>query len=165
MLSSGVDSIRFLRSTLSLARAAYRAGEVPVGAVVVSSNGIMLGRARNATVARIDACAHAEILALRAARRKACSPRVDGATLYVSLEPCLMCLGAAVNARVSRVVYAARSPKFGAWSAGGGSWIAAVPHAISGECAADFADTDEKLRRCVEESETLMKAFFQSIRR
>jgi len=135
---SALDA-RHLRSALLLARAAARAGEVPVGALVVGADGAVLARARNAARARADACAHAEVLALRRAARRARAPRLDGATLYVSLEPCLMCAGAAVAARVARVVFAARSPKFGALSAGGGAWLAAVPRALALECAEDAA--------------------------
>ena len=167
MISSPLTTLHYLRKTLSLARSAARVGEIPIGAVIVSSSGIVLGSARNATVARIDACAHAEILAIRAARRKACAPRIDGATLYVSLEPCLMCLGAAVHARVAHIVYAARSPKFGAWSAGGGAWLSAIPYAITADCAADAPldmITNIDIRACADASETLLKTFFEKKR-
>jgi tRNA(adenine34) deaminase len=98
---------------LRLARAAARAGEVPIGAVVVR-DGRILGAGRNRTIAAADPSAHAEIVALRRAGRAAGNHRLGGATLYVTLEPCLMCLGAMVHARIDRLVYGAPDPKVGA---------------------------------------------------
>ena len=159
-------SVVYLRTALLLARSAARAGEIPVGAVIVSSSGKVLGLGRNATISRSDTCAHAEMLAISAAQYTACAPRIDGATLYVSLEPCLMCLGAAVHARIAHIVYAARSPKFGAWSVGGGVWLAAVPHAVTVECAADADNTtNAEFRECAHMSEILLKDFFSKRRK
>ena len=95
---------------LRLARNAARAGEVPIGAVVVRA-GQVLGSGRNRTIAARDPTAHAEIVALRRAGRAAANHRIGGATLYVTLEPCLMCLGAMVHARIDRLVYGAPDPK------------------------------------------------------
>jgi tRNA(adenine34) deaminase len=86
---------------------------VPVGAVVVIDD-VVVARAHNAPVALSDPTAHAEVLALREAGAKAGNYRLPGATLYVTVEPCAMCCGALVNARVARVVYGARDPKAGA---------------------------------------------------
>ncbi len=103
---------RWMRRALELARAAARAGEVPVGALVVAA-GRLVSEAANRTRADADPTAHAEILALRAAGASFGDWRLEGATLYVTLEPCAMCAGAIVLARVARVVYAASDPKAG----------------------------------------------------
>ncbi len=102
-----------MREALAEARKALAAGEVPVGAVVVSA-GEVVGRGHNQPITRSDPTAHAEILALREAALKAGNYRLPGATLYVTVEPCPMCCGAALLARLSRVVYGAREPKSGA---------------------------------------------------
>ncbi|MGH9648008.1 MAG: tRNA adenosine(34) deaminase TadA [Bryobacteraceae bacterium] len=102
----------FLREALELARDAERGGEVPVGAVVVL-DGRVLGRGRNSPIARNDPTAHAEILALREAAAATGNYRLEGATLYATLEPCVMCAGALVAARVSRLVFGARDLRFG----------------------------------------------------
>jgi tRNA(adenine34) deaminase len=101
-----------MRLALQLAVEAGKNGEVPVGAVVVSQ-GQVLGRGANAREAAMDPTAHAEILALREASAARGSWRLDGSTLYVTLEPCPMCAGAAVMARLSRLVYGASDPKAG----------------------------------------------------
>ena len=102
-----------MRTALAEARAAHVANEVPVGAVVVV-DGAIIGQAHNAPIALADPTAHAEVLALRDAARKLGNYRLPGATLYVTLEPCAMCCGAALHARVARVVYGALDPKAGA---------------------------------------------------
>lgn len=102
-----------MRAALRLARAAGRLGEVPVGAVVVAG-GRIVGQGANRPIAASDPTAHAEIVALRRAGRAAANYRLGGATLYVSLEPCLMCLGAMVHARIGRLVYGAPDPRVGA---------------------------------------------------
>src|SRR6185369_6750469 len=102
----------FLREALDLAREAERGGEVPVGAVVVVG-GHVLGRGRNASIARNDPTAHAEILALREAAAATGNYRLEQATLYATLEPCVMCAGALVAARVARLVFGARDLCFG----------------------------------------------------
>lgn len=104
-----------MRRALGLARAAARRGEVPVGAIVVLGDRAVAG-AGNGTIGRHDPTAHAEVLALRRAARRVRNHRLTGATLYVTLEPCLMCCGAAVHARVARVVFGAADPKVGAIS-------------------------------------------------
>jgi tRNA(adenine34) deaminase len=102
----------FMREALCLARLGAHAGEVPVGAVVVR-HGEVLGRAYNAPVSRHDPTAHAEILALREAAQKLGNYRLEGVTLYCTLEPCVMCAGALVAARVERLVFGTRDLRFG----------------------------------------------------
>jgi tRNA(adenine34) deaminase len=98
---------------LDLAREAARSGEVPVGAVVVR-DGVVVGEGHNAPRAKADPTAHAEILALRRAAEALGSERLDGCELWVTLEPCAMCAGAIVHARIARVYYGAADPKGGA---------------------------------------------------
>jgi tRNA(adenine34) deaminase len=102
-----------MREALVEAGRGGAAGEVPVGAVVVIDD-VVVARAHNAPVALSDPTAHAEVLALREAAAKAGNYRLPGATLYVTVEPCAMCCGALVNARVARVVFGAVDPKAGA---------------------------------------------------
>ena len=103
----------FMREALAQARLAWEAGEVPVGAVVVL-DGEIVGRGFNQPITARDPSAHAEIMALRDAGRRLGNYRLPGATLYVTLEPCAMCSGALMHARVERVVFGARDPKTGA---------------------------------------------------
>jgi tRNA(adenine34) deaminase len=102
----------FMQEALALAREAEEAGEVPVGAVVVRA-GEIIGRGRNSPLSRLDPTAHAEILALREAAAALKNYRLEGTTLYVTLEPCVMCAGALVSARVRRLVFGARDLRFG----------------------------------------------------
>jgi tRNA(adenine34) deaminase len=102
----------FMLEALELAREAARAGEVPVGAVV-ALNGAVIGRGRNSPIGLSDPTAHAEILALREAAAALRNYRLEGATLYSTLEPCVMCAGALVAARVARLVFGARDLRFG----------------------------------------------------
>ena len=102
----------FLREALEQAREAERGGEVPVGAMVVLG-GRVIGRGRNSPISRSDPTAHAEILALREAAAAIGNYRLEGATMYATLEPCIMCAGALVAARVSRLVFGARDLRFG----------------------------------------------------
>jgi tRNA(adenine34) deaminase len=102
-----------MREALALARESAAAGEVPVGAIVVR-DGAVIGRGRNQPISSHDPTAHAEVLALRDAARHVGNYRLPGATLYVTLEPCLMCVGALLHARVDTVVYGAVEPKAGA---------------------------------------------------
>lgn len=103
----------FMRRALELARAAEAAGEVPVGAVIVR-DGRIIGEGSNRPIGTHDPTAHAEMIALRAAAAVSDSYRLTGTTLYVTLEPCAMCAGAMVHARVQRLVYAATDPRAGA---------------------------------------------------
>lgn len=102
-----------MRHALAEAARAGERGEVPVGAVVVRK-GRLLGAAGNDPIARHDPTAHAEVLALRAAAHAAANYRLPGSVLYVTVEPCPMCLGAALQARIARIVYGCADPKAGA---------------------------------------------------
>ena len=105
--------LQFMRAALDEARAAAERGEVPIGSVVVSENRIV-ARAGNRTITDCDPSAHAEIVALREAAKAMKNHRLLGTTVYVTVEPCAMCAGAMVQARVARLVYGADEPKGGA---------------------------------------------------
>lgn len=107
------EDIRWMRRTLSLAQQAAAKGEVPVGAVLVR-NGAILGEGWNQPISTNDPTAHAEVVALRDAATRCNNYRLTGATLYVTLEPCLMCAGAMIHARINRLVFGASDPKRGA---------------------------------------------------
>ena len=113
MLNSGHDDTHYMERALAQARQAASVGEVPVGAVLVQ-NGAVLSEAHNLIESTPDALAHAEMLVLREAARITRSWRLEGVTVYVTLEPCPMCAGAMVQARIARLVYAAPDPKKGA---------------------------------------------------
>jgi len=98
---------------IALAEEAGRCGEVPVGAVIVGSAGEVVGRGFNQPIRRHDPTAHAEVMALRDAAESIGNYRLPGCTLYVTLEPCVMCAGAIMHARIARVVFGARDPKTG----------------------------------------------------
>lgn len=102
-----------MRDALALAKQASAGNEVPVGAIVVLE-GKIIGRACNQTIAACDPSAHAEVLAIRDAANHTSNHRLTGSTLYVTLEPCMMCCGCLQHARVDRVVYGAREPRTGA---------------------------------------------------
>jgi len=103
----------WMRQALVLARQSGAAAEVPIGAVVVV-DGILVGRGRNRPIGTVDPTAHAEMEALRMAARTVGNYRLPGAVMYVTIEPCAMCAGALIHARVARLVYGASEPKFGA---------------------------------------------------
>jgi tRNA(adenine34) deaminase len=107
------DDVRFMRRALELARTARGLGEVPVGAVVVV-DGAVAGEGFNHPISGNDPTAHAEIVALRAAAQRIGNYRLTGATVYVTIEPCQMCVGAMVHARVAHLVYGTTEPKAGA---------------------------------------------------
>ena len=102
-----------MREALELARSAALSGEVPVGALVVRGERV-IGRGANRPIGGCDPTAHAEIVALRAAAQRLQNYRLPGSTLYVTIEPCTMCVGAMIHARVARVVFGAPEPRFGA---------------------------------------------------
>ena len=104
---------KFMRAALSEAKVAAQSGEVPVGALVVR-NGEIIGRGLNRPVQDSDPTAHAEIVAIRAAAASEKNYRLSGCTLYVTLEPCPICVGAMIHARISRLVFGAYDPKAGA---------------------------------------------------
>jgi tRNA(adenine34) deaminase len=102
-----------MHHALELASQSQAIGEVPVGAVVVK-NGEIIGRGFNASISRHDPSAHAEMMALRDAAERLCNYRLVGCELFVTLEPCLMCAGTIIHARIARVIYGASDPKTGA---------------------------------------------------
>ncbi len=110
----GMTDEQWMQRALELAQQAQARNEVPVGAVVVSAAGELLGEGFNQPISTADPTAHAEIVALRAAAANAANYRLPGSTLYVTLEPCLMCAGALIHARVERLVFAASEPRSGA---------------------------------------------------
>jgi len=109
----GEADMRYMALALEEAAAAAREGEVPVGALIVS-DGLVMARDHNRPIAWKDPTAHAEILVIRAAAVQANNYRLSGTTLYVTLEPCFMCAGAIIHARIGRLVFGARDPKGGA---------------------------------------------------
>jgi tRNA(adenine34) deaminase len=108
-----ISDIEAMQAALTEARVAAEAGEVPIGAVIVRA-GTILARGQNRVLCDADPTAHAEIVALRAAATTLGNCRLDGCTLYVTLEPCAMCAGAMIHARLDRLVFAAADPKAGA---------------------------------------------------
>jgi tRNA(adenine34) deaminase len=132
-----------MRRALSVAEGAAGTGDVPVGALVVSPDGSVLAEAPNARERDGDPTAHAEVLALRAAAAARGEWRLDGCTLVVTLEPCTMCAGALVLARVSRLVYGADDPKAGAvgslWDVVRDRRLNSRPEVVGGVLAAESA--------------------------
>lgn len=104
----------YMRRALDLGRSAWDMGEIPVGALIIDSMGEIIGEGINAPISRSDPTAHAEIQALRAAAKTVGNYRLSGSVLVVTLEPCLMCVGAIIHARLAGVVYGAHDPKTGA---------------------------------------------------
>jgi len=146
------DSL-FMARALELAREAERAGEVPVGAVIVKDD-VIVGEGWNRPISTNDPTAHAEIIALRAAAQKLSTYRLLDTMLYVTLEPCPMCAGAMVHARVKRLVYAAADPRAGA----AGTIFNIVQHPSLNhriECEAGLMG---------EECGAMLRAFFQGRR-
>ena len=113
MTPHGEADARYMALAIEEAAAAAAEGEVPVGALIVKDDQV-IARAHNRPIALNDPTAHAEILAIRAAARYTGNYRLSGTTLYVTMEPCLMCAGAVIHARIRRVVFGARDPKGGA---------------------------------------------------
>ena len=109
-----VSHEKYIKLALTEAKKAGQMGEVPIGAILVSENGAILSATHNRTIDLVDPTAHAEILALREAALKANNYRLLNTTLYVTVEPCIMCMGAIVHARISKVVFGAADPKWGA---------------------------------------------------
>ena len=131
-----------MREALQEAARGLEKGEVPVGAVILDPNGAIVSRAHNQPISLNDPCAHAEILALRQAGIFYKNYRLEGSTLVVTLEPCLMCIGAAIHARVARLVFGAADPK---WGAAGSLYnvpedlrlnhrMEVIPGVLEGEC-------------------------------
>jgi tRNA(adenine34) deaminase len=137
-----------MRHALDEAKLADAAGDVPIGAVVIDADGVVLGRGRNEREVGSDPTAHAEVLAIRAAAAARGAWRLGGLSLVVTLEPCTMCAGAAVLARLDRIVYGAVDPKAGAvgslWDVVRDRRLNHRPEVIAGvledECSAMLAD-------------------------
>jgi len=145
---------KFMRVALGEARRGFDEDEVPVGAVVVR-DGKVLARAHNRPVRLSDPTAHAEVLALRRAARRLGNYRLVGCSLYVTIEPCAMCAGAIVQARLGRVVFGARDPKAGA----GGSALTVLNHPKLNHRAEIIEGVLE------EECARVLREFFQARRR
>ncbi len=148
-----MTDLEYLQLALEEAVAAGQAGEVPVGAIIVS-DGEVLVRAQNRVLRDSDPTAHAEVVALRAAGKTLGNHRLNGCTLYVTLEPCSMCAGAMVHARLDRVVYATADPKAGA----AGSVLSVINHPrLNHQMKLDSG-------LLAEESGELLRAFFRERR-
>lgn len=135
---------QFMQRALIEAEKAGQMNEIPVGALLVAENGNILAAAHNRVIQLADPTAHAEILALRASAEKVSNYRLLNTTLYVTIEPCLMCMGALIHARVSRIVYGIQDPK---WGAAGSLYDFAQdtrlnhhPKIIGGVCEKDCRD-------------------------
>ena len=140
---------------LNEAKKAGQIGEVPVGAILVSENGEILSAAHNQTIKLADPTAHAEILTLRKAALEINNYRLLNTTLYVTVEPCIMCMGAIVHARISRVVFGAPDPK---WGAAGSLYNFAADDRLNHRVAITTGV-------CAEDCRRLMKDFFLSKRK
>ena len=127
MSGIAVDHEHWMRHALALADAAAEAGEVPVGAVLVGEEG-EIGRGRNCPIASADPTAHAEIQALREGAKRRGNYRLPGTTLYVTVEPCTMCAGALIHARVDALVFGVREPKGGAVVSRGSALLDGLNH-------------------------------------
>ena len=146
---------KFMQLALDEAKKAGQIGEVPIGAILAAENGEILSAVHNQTIKQIDPTAHAEILALREAAIKINNYRLLNTSLFVTIEPCMMCMGALVHARVKRIIYGANDPK---WGAAGSLY--------------NFAEDFRLNHRveilggvCEEECRELMQAFFRSKRK
>ena len=143
----------YMLMALELAREAAADGEVPIGCVIADADGAVIGRGRNRREKHADATAHAEVEAIRQAGEALGSWRLDGCTLYVTLEPCPMCAGAIINARVPTVVYAAADELSGSCGSVIDLFFERYPHhpRVFAGCLA-------------EESAALLRSFFSSLR-
>ena len=142
---------RYMRLALEEAYKAWQQEEVPVGAVLVDDTGAILARTHNLTIANSDPSAHAEMLALRQAAGVIQNYRLLNTTLYVSVEPCIMCMGAIMHARVARVVFGAPDPK---WGAAGSLYHFSKDHRFN-----HHPDIIEGI--LLDECRDLMRAFFR----
>ena len=143
----------YMAFALELAREAAEHGEVPVGCVVAGPDGAVIGRGRNRRAETGDATAHAELEAIREACRELGDWRLEGCTLTVTLEPCPMCAGAIINARIPKLVFGAREANFGScgsvidlFSERYGHRPAVWPGVLCGECAAALRDFFKSMR-------------------
>lgn len=144
----------FMREALAEAEASREQGEVPVGAVVILDGGL-IARGHNAVIRLNDPTAHAEIVALREAARTVGNYRLTGATVYSTIEPCVMCAGALVHARIGRLVYGAKDPKAGA------------VESHFGVCTTDFLNHQVSIKGGILEAECrrVLQSFFRDRRK
>ncbi|MBQ7895700.1 MAG: nucleoside deaminase [Oscillospiraceae bacterium] len=148
-----MDREKFMQYAIELAKEAAENGEVPVGCIITDKNGKIIGKGRNRRQENHDATAHAEIEAIREACRAVGDWRLEGCSIYVSLEPCPMCTGAIINARIPKLVFGAREENFGSC----GSVIDLFSERY-GHKPAVFAGV------CADESAELLKSFFKNKR-
>jgi tRNA(adenine34) deaminase len=154
MLQVSVKHIEFMKVALREAQKAAQKDEVPIGAVLVSESDELLSAAHNQIISRQDPTAHAEILVLREAAHKIGNYRLLNTTLYVTVEPCPMCMGAIIHARVAQVIFGTRDPR---WGAAGSLYNFAQDHR--------FNHRPEIIEGiCAEECKKLMQDFFSSKR-
>ena len=145
---------KYMALALTEAKKAGQLGEVPIGAILVSEKGAILSATHNRTVDLVDPTAHAEILALREAALKINNYRLLNTTLYVTVEPCIMCMGAIVHARVSKVVFGTADPK---WGAAGSMYNFAEDNRLNHRVAITKGI-------CEQECRSLIQEFFQAKR-
>ncbi|HEY6851997.1 MAG TPA: tRNA adenosine(34) deaminase TadA [Terracidiphilus sp.] len=148
-----ISDLEAMQAALAQARLAAQAGEVPIGAVLVH-NGNILAQGQNRVLRDLDPTAHAEIVSVRSAAKELVNYRLNGCTLYVTLEPCAMCAGAMIHARLDRIVYAAGDPKAGA----AGSVLGVLNHPqLNHQMVVDQGIL-------AEESSELLRSFFRERR-
>ncbi len=148
-----IDDRQAMQAALAEAQLAANAGEVPIGAVIIHE-GKIIARGQNRVLRDVDPTAHAEIVALRAAAGALGNYRLSGCTLYVTLEPCAMCAGAMIHARIDRLVFAAADPKAGAC----GSVLAVLNHPQLNH------QMQVEQGIAAEESAELLRSFFRELR-
>ncbi len=148
-----MDDYKYIKLAYKEALKAYQKNEVPVGCVVVR-DGVILSRAHNLRETKKSAISHAEVEAINKACKKTKEKFLDGATIYITLEPCLMCMGAIIQARIKRIVYSANEPKFGA--------IVSIGNILNDYKLNHHIEVSQGLME--EEVESLMKKFFKELR-
>jgi tRNA(adenine34) deaminase len=150
----GAEHTKFMQLAIEEAKKAGQKAEVPIGAVLVAGSGDILSKSHNQTIGLVDPTAHAEILVLRAAANKTLNYRLLNTILYVTVEPCFMCMGAIIHARVARVVFGTSDPK---WGAAGSLYNLATDARLNHQ--------PEILHGiCQDECRTLMQDFFRARR-
>ena len=149
-----INHSELMKLAINEAVKAEQNDEVPIGAVIVAESGEILSRAHNSTINLSDPTAHAEILALRMAAKKLLNYRLLNTTLYVTVEPCIMCMGAIIHARVSKIVFGTKDPK---WGAAGSLYNLANDYRLNHQ--PEIIDGV-----CKDECRTLIRNFFRSKR-
>ena len=143
----------YMKLALAEAKKAYRKGDVPVGCVIVKDNQV-IAKAHNVRQSKNDTLGHAEVVAIKKACKKLNAWILEGATIYVTLEPCLMCAGAILNARIDKLVYATEEPKFGV--------IESVTKVFDNNAFNHKIEIEKGVLK--EESSDLLKSFFKELR-